>query len=109
MIVGGSKKMIVYDDMEPSEKIKIYDKGIHGTVDPAQQKMIRVDYRTGDMLAPKLAHREALSVEAAHLAEVLRQRSKPLCDGRQGMRIVAALEAAQRSLQEGGRMIAVEQ
>ena len=74
MLIGGSKKMITYDDLEPSEKVKIYDKGISFTDDPKQIQEMRVGYRTGDMWAPKLDGTEALRVEGEHFVDCIMQR-----------------------------------
>ena len=74
ILVGGSKKMITYDDLEPSEKIKVYDKGVSFTDDPQQIHEMRVGYRTGDMWAPKLAVTEALRVESEHFVDCIEQR-----------------------------------
>ena len=94
ILVGGSKKMIVYDDLEPSEKIKIYDKGVSFTDDPAQIQEMRVGYRTGDMWAPKLAGTEALRVEGAHFVDCIVNSKTPETDGQLGLRVVETLEAA---------------
>ena len=74
ILVGGSKKMITYDDLEPSEKIKVYDKGVSFTDDPEQIHEMRVGYRTGDMWAPKLDGTEALRVEGEHFVDCIEQR-----------------------------------
>jgi len=106
MLIGGTRKMISYDDMEPSEKVKVYDKGIvvnEGDIDSLRK--IIVDYRTGDMVAPKLAHREALAAEAAHFIDCVRSRRTPIADGRSGLYVVRILEAAQESIQDGGRRV----
>jgi predicted dehydrogenase len=108
-LIGGTRQMIVYDDMEPSEKVKVYDKGVvikQGDVDSIYKTI--VDYRTGDMVAPKLSTQEALAAEARHFLDCVRQRSQPLADGAAGLQVVRILEAAQASLREGGRRIALE-
>jgi predicted dehydrogenase len=108
-LIGGTRKMIVYDDMEPSEKVKVYDKSVairDGDVDSLYK--VIVDYRTGDMLAPKLVHREALAAEAEHFVACVRDRRPPLVDGRAGWRVVRILEAAQRSIRNAGKRIALE-
>jgi predicted dehydrogenase len=69
ILLGGSKKMISYNDLEPSEKIKVYDKGINFTDDPRQIEEMRVGYRTGDMWAPKLDGTEALMTEGLHFVD----------------------------------------
>lgn len=105
-IIGGTRKMIVYDDLEPSEKVKVYDKGIvvNGGDIEALNK-VRIDYRVGDMVAPKLMHREALDFEAEHFAACVRERTRPMAAGEDGLMVTRIIEAAQRSLREGGRKI----
>jgi len=100
VLLGGSKKMVVYDDTEPSEKVKVYDKGvlIHEAQSRETQYRIQVDYRTGDMIAPKLLHREALATEMDHVVACIEGRERPISDGRLGLQVVAGLEAAGRAL-----------
>lgn len=99
-IIGGSRRMIVYDDMEPSEKLRIYDAGV--TITPAlSQDEVHgqvVVYRAGDMWVPKVDTREALAVQAEHVVECIRTGTRPLADGRAGLRVVEVLELAQKSL-----------
>ena len=99
-ILGGSKRMVIYDDMEPSEKLKIYDKGVTITTasgaDAVYQQL--VSYRSGDMHAPQLDSREALATEAAHVLECIRTGATPIADGAAGLRTVRILEAAQTSI-----------
>lgn len=105
-LLCGTKKMIVYDDMAASEKLKVYDKGIVvSQLDQDSLAKFRVDYRVGDMVAPKLDQREALAAEAAHFADCVRHNKKPLADGHAGLRVVRMLEAAQESLRKGGERI----
>jgi predicted dehydrogenase len=105
ILIGGSKKMVVYDDLEPSEKIKIYDKGVSFTDDPAKIQEMRVGYRTGDMWAPKLAVAEALSVEGAHFVDCVAHGKTPLTDGQLGMRVVRLIEAACESMRDKGKTV----
>ena len=98
ILVGGSKKMITYDDVEPSEKVKVYDKGVSFTDDPQKIQEMRVGYRTGDMWAPKLPLTEALSAEAAHFAECIAHSKPPLTDGQLGLRVVEIIEASHKSM-----------
>jgi len=105
VLVGGSKKMIVYDDLEPSEKIKIYDKGITFTDDPRQIQEMRVGYRTGDMWAPKLDGTEALTAEAEHFLDCIEAGKTPLTDGRSGLRVVELIEAATSSMRGRGETV----
>jgi predicted dehydrogenase len=104
-LIGGDRRMIVYDDLEPSEKVKVYDKGIALTNGPESRYQLLVSYRAGDMWAPRLDTAEALSVEALHFVECLEQGKAPLTDGRCGLRIVRILEAASQSLSQGGRPV----
>ncbi len=105
ILVGGSKKMVTYDDLEPSEKIKIYDKGVSFTDDPAKIQEMRVGYRTGDMWAPKLAVTEALQVEGAHFVDCIRHSKKSLTDGQLGLRVVQLIEAASESMRNKGKTV----
>lgn len=108
-VIGGTEKMIVYDDLEISEKVKIYDKGIVVTAhDVDAIYKTRIDYRTGDMVAPKLMHREALNSESEHFLNCVRQRITPISDGQAGLKVVRILEAAQRSMQNGSSPIRLE-
>lgn len=107
-IIGGSSKMIIYDDIEPSEKVKIYDSGITLTNDAEDKYNLLVSYRTGDMLAPQLKLTEALSVEAQHFCRCIEQGERPVVDGAAGLRIVRMLEAANESLAKNGQPIELE-
>jgi predicted dehydrogenase len=107
ILVGGSKKMITYDDLEPSEKIKIYDKGISFTDDPKQIQEMRVGYRTGDMWAPKLDGAEALRVEGEHFVDCIVNGKTPLSDGQLGLRVVELIEAATSSMRGRGETVYV--
>jgi predicted dehydrogenase len=102
-LIGGSKQMIVYDDLEPSEKVKIYNKGITLSNGPEGVYQLLVDYRTGDMWAPQLDMAEALRIEALHFVESINQGRKPLTDGHAGLRVVRTLEAASHSMGQRGR------
>jgi len=103
--IGGSRKMIVYDDVEPTEKIKLYDKGI--TVDSSGEKahQFRIGYRAGDMWAPHLATSEALNIEALHFIDCVRDGTTPVTDGTTGLQVVEILEAASRSIAAQGKPI----
>ncbi len=108
-LLGGSRRMVVFDDLEGSEKVKVYDRGI--SVDPSPENVYQmlVGYRSGDMWAPKLAVAEALSVEAAHFVECVSNSREPLTDGEAGLRIVRLLEAASASMASQGRLVALGQ
>lgn len=102
-LIGGSKKMIVFDDLEPSEKLKIYDRGI--TLDDTPREAsynTLVGYRTGDMWAPNLAVTEALHTEALHFLACIDGREVPITGGEMGLRLVRILELATRSMNQQG-------
>jgi predicted dehydrogenase len=112
-LLGGSRKMIVYDDLEPSEKIKVYDKGItvngpHGNGNGDKIYQMMVGYRTGDMWAPQLDMTEALSLELRQFVKAVDERQTPLTDGQAGLRVVRILEAATQSLAARGRVIELD-
>ena len=104
-LIGGDRQMIVYDDLEPSEKVKIYDKGV--TVRSSAERVYEslVGYRTGDMWAPQVSLTEALKVEAQHFSDCIRKGVKPISDGDSGLRVVRILEAAVRSMDERGKPV----
>ncbi|HWW46420.1 MAG TPA: Gfo/Idh/MocA family oxidoreductase [Xanthobacteraceae bacterium] len=106
--VGGSKKMIVYDDLQPTEKIKVYDKGVTVNDDPETSMELRIGYRAGDMWAPHLETKEALKIEADHFVSCIRNNTRPISDGRSGLRVVEILEAAGRSIAQQGRPIQLQ-
>jgi predicted dehydrogenase len=109
ILVGGSKKMITYDDLEPSEKVKIYDKGVSFTDDPQKIHEMRVGYRTGDMWAPKLAMTEALRVEGDHFADCIQNGKTPQTDGHLGHRVVRLIELANASMRRMGETVFIHQ
>jgi predicted dehydrogenase len=108
ILIGGSRKMITYDDLEPSEKVKIYDKGVSFTDDPKKILEMRVGYRTGDMWAPKLDVTEALRVEGEHFVDCIEHDKLPLTDGRLGLRVVELIEAATSSMRGRGETVYVQ-
>ncbi|MBA3688934.1 MAG: Gfo/Idh/MocA family oxidoreductase [Chloroflexi bacterium] len=103
-IIGGSRRMVVYDDMHPSEKLLVYDRGVSIAPwsDPEDVYGALVSYRSGDMSAPNLDAREALAVEVDHLLECLATGTPPIADGLAGLRAVKVLEAA--NLASGTRL-----
>jgi predicted dehydrogenase len=107
ILLGGSKQMILYDDLQPSEKVKIYDKGVTFTDDAAQIQEMRVGYRTGDMWAPKLVSTEALRVEGDHFVDCIRSGKTPQTDGSFGVRVVELIEAATGSMRGRGETVYV--
>jgi predicted dehydrogenase/acetyltransferase-like isoleucine patch superfamily enzyme len=107
-LVGGDRKMIVYDDLEPSEKVKVYDKGLTELRSPEDLHQVRIGYRTGDMWAPVLDDTEALAREVAHFAACVRAGARPLTDGHAGLRVVQILEAANRSMHKRGEPVGLD-
>ena len=107
ILVGGSKKMITYDDLQPSEKVKVYDKGISFTDDPEQIYQMRVGYRTGDMWAPRLDTTEALRVAGRHFTDCIVRGETPETDGQLGLRVVELIEAATSSMRGRGETVYV--
>jgi predicted dehydrogenase len=105
ILVGGSKKMVTYDDLEASEKIKVYDKGVSFTDDPAKIQELRVGYRSGDMWAPKLAVTEALRVEGGQFVDAVAHSKRTQTDGHLGLRVVQIIEAACHSMRNKGKTV----
>ncbi len=106
--VVGAKKMALFDDMEPSEKLKIYDRG----VDPAAGEFVdfarSLTVRQGDVWIPKLDGAEPLRLECRHFVECVRTRKTPRTDGRDGLRVVKVLAAAQASLEARGAPVRLD-
>ena len=106
ILIGGTKQMLVYDDIQLTEKLRVYDRGINVTTKEGIYKTL-VDYRTGDMWAPKLEVREALSFECEHFIDCLRTGKTPWSDGVAGLAVVRLLAAASQSLANQGQRVAV--
>lgn len=104
-LIGGSKQMIVYDDIENSEKVKVYDKGVTVKNGPESRYKLLVSYRSGDMYSPQLDVTEALRLEAQHFADCIENKKTPITDGYSGLRVVSVLEAATRSMKEKGKAV----
>ena len=103
-LIAGARKMILYDDIEPTEKVRIYDKGVTANriEDREADYQTLVSYRTGDVWAPRLDATEALRYVVAEFVNSVRTSRTPLTDGRAGLRVVRILEAAQESIKQGG-------
>ena len=106
-LIAGSRKMILYDDIEPTEKVRVYDKGV--TSNRADNReadyQTLVSYRTGDVWAPKLDTTEALRLVVREFLDSMGEARKPLTDGASGFRVVTLLEAAQQSIKNGGQVV----
>jgi predicted dehydrogenase len=107
-LIGGSEKMILYDDLEPSEKVKIYDKGVTISQSPEAVYEMLVSYRSGDMWAPRLDATEALQTEALHFIDCLENNKLPETDGQAGLRLVRTVEAAEKSLRAKGQLVEIQ-
>jgi predicted dehydrogenase len=105
-LIGGAQRMLVWNDLESDEKLKIYDKGISVTNELGVYDLL-VSYRSGDMWAPKVHQTEALKAEAEHFVDCILNDKKPLNDGAAGRRVVQLLAAADRSLKQRGKIIRV--
>lgn len=100
-LLGGDRKMLVWNDLEPTEKLKVYDKGVEITGQQGIYDLL-VSYRSGDMWAPRLEEGEALHREVRHFLDCIATGERPVNDGRAGWRVVRILEAAQRSIERRG-------
>jgi predicted dehydrogenase len=104
--VVGSQKMVVFDDMEASEKVRIYDKGVD-----REGKIVSygdaLTVRSGDIVIPKISLQEPLAIECRHFVDCIRERKQPLTPGEDGLKVVRVLAAAQASLEQGGAPVPV--
>ncbi|WP_038008626.1 Gfo/Idh/MocA family protein [Terrimonas ferruginea] len=103
-LIGGDKKMIVYNDLEPSEKVRVYDTGYNMKTEE-DRKHIMVDYRTGDVYIPKLSGQEALAGVANDFIQSILGQVEPLANARLGLQVVQILEASQESIRQNGKEI----
>lgn len=105
-LISGSRKMVVYDHLDPDHQVKIYDKGVDVTSSEERYEML-VQYRVGNMHAPKVDQTEALELECRHFVECCRDGARPITGGEAGLRVVRVLEAAQLSMDRGGEVISL--
>jgi len=103
-LIGGEKRMLVWNDLEADEKLKIYDRGVDITSDENLYNLL-VHYRSGDMWAPKLEQGEALRSELGYFVDCIESGKEPFNDGPSGLRVVRMLEAASKSLQTRGSLV----
>jgi predicted dehydrogenase len=108
-LIGGEKKMVVWNDLEADEKIRIYEKVVEKTTNAEGIYEILVKYRTGDMWAPQIEHTEALKKELEYFAECIESNRTPVNDGKAGWRVVQMLEAANKSLKGRGAVVELRQ
>jgi predicted dehydrogenase len=103
-LIGGERKMLVWNDLEADEKVKVYDKGVHMTNREGVYELL-VSYRSGDMWAPKVEATEALKVELGYFVECIENDMTPFNDGSAGLRVVRMLQAAEESLKRKGEAV----
>lgn len=106
-LIGGEKKMLVWNDLEADEKIKIYDKGVSMSSNPGNLHKLLVSYRSGDMWAPQVEQVEALRAETAYFLQCIEKNETPFNDGMNGLRVVRILEAAEKSVRNRGQAVAL--
>jgi predicted dehydrogenase len=103
-LIGGQKKMLVWNDLVADEKVRVYDKGVQITSGEGIRNLL-VNYRTGDMWAPQLEQLEALHVELDYFAKCIKTNQTPFNDGLAGLRVVKMLEAAEKSIRKRGELV----
>ncbi|MDB5227221.1 MAG: oxidoreductase [Bacteroidota bacterium] len=106
MLIGGDEKMIVFNDLEPTEKIKIYDSGYHHQTDEEKNKIL-VDYRAGDIFIPKVESKEALAGMATDFVSAILHNTTPVSNCDSGLEVIKILEAAQQSIKNKGREVVI--
>ena len=106
-LIGGDKKMILYNDLEPSEKVRVYDTGYEHKTEEDKTR-IMVDYRTGDVFIPKLSSREALAGVADDFVQSIIQKRTPLANAELGKKVVKILEASQESIKNNGKEVKIK-
>ena len=104
-LIGGEKKMLVWNDLEADEKIKIYDKGVSMSTNPSNLHQLLVSYRSGDMWAPQVEQIEALRAETGYFLKCIQENQTPFNDGVNGLRVVRLLEAAEKSVRQRGELV----
>lgn len=107
MLIGGDKKMIVFNDLEPTEKVKVYDTGYNHKTDE-DKKNILVDYRAGDIYIPKLDTREALTVMAVDFRDAVLNGTQPVSNDASGLKVLKILEASQQSIKNKGMEVHIK-
>ena len=107
LLIGGSRRSALYNDLDNSEPLKLYDRGVDVAERPEDRMRMLVSYRAGDVLSPKIDKVEPLRNLISHFVGCIRTGAAPLSDGRSGLRMVQALEAADRSLEKGGVFVEI--
>jgi predicted dehydrogenase len=107
-LIGGTSKMILYDDNHPDEKVKVYDKGIEIYETKEDFYRLNVQYRVGDMYVPKLENTEALAVATQHFVDCILKGQKPMTGGEAGLEVVKVLVATKESLKIKGAPVVID-
>jgi len=107
-LIGGSQRSVLYNDLDLSERVKVYDRGIDVRADPEGIRQTLISYRSGDVVSPRLDATEPLLNLVNHLADCIENAATPISGGDQGLRVVRVLAAAQLSLARGGDRIAID-
>jgi predicted dehydrogenase len=104
-LVGGSRRSILYNDLDVSERLKVYDRGVDVSADPEGRRDVLISYRSGDVVSPRLEATEPLFRLVEHFADCIEHGSTPISGADQGLRVVRVLDAAQESLARGSRRV----
>jgi predicted dehydrogenase len=109
MVIGGSRRTLVWDDLNPQQRVSVYDRGVDlaWAHDDAERRAATISYRLGDTWAPALPEREALGLMVTELAACIRERRTPRTDGNAALRVLSVLEGTARSLRDGGHLVQV--
>ena len=107
-IIAGSNKMIVYDDLESAESVKIYDRGITRDGKVSLSSTMGYQYRTGDILVPAIEIKEALHTAAKHFVDCIQNNTDPITNGEEGLKIVNILEAVDLSAKKNGKFVKIK-
>ena len=105
-LIGGEKRMVVWNDLEADEKVKVYDKGVQISNREGLYNLL-LSYRSGDMWAPKVDQTEALKAECEYFVDCVQNNKQPFNDGQAGLEVVKMLEAADKSIKERGRIVQI--
>lgn len=107
ILIGGDKKMVMYDDLQVGNRVKVYDSGVDPMEQSDAQYQRRIGYRTADMWAPHIPSIEPLATEAAHFINCIDGKEKPITSGEVGLQVVRMLEATSRSLESNGTPVSI--
>jgi predicted dehydrogenase len=111
MVIGGTRRTLIWDDVNPQQRLSVYDRGVEfaaSSRDVQERTAATVSYRLGDMSAPALPEREPLAVMAQEFADSILARRTPRTDGFAGLRVLDVLDAASRSLAAQGELVRME-